>query len=46
MAALHKTGKAFSNTHKIAAGLKKALDPNDVANPTRFIDVKALEEET
>ena len=45
MAALHKTGRAFADTHRIAAGLKKALDPNDVANPTRFIDVKAMERE-
>jgi hypothetical protein len=45
MGIFHKTGKVFANTHLIAAGIKKALDPNNVANPTRFIDIEGMEKE-
>lgn len=45
MGGFHKVGKAFANTHLIAAGIKKALDPNNVANPRRFIDIEAMEKE-
>jgi hypothetical protein len=31
------------SSHKITAKIKKALDPNLVANPTRFIDMEAME---
>jgi len=36
------TGPAFANVHLLAASIKKALDPNNIANPTRFIDMEAL----
>jgi len=36
-------GPAFANYHLLTAGIKKALDPNNVSNPTRFIDMLALE---
>lgn len=45
MAPFHRIGKNFSNTHLIAAGIKAALDPNNVANPTRFIDIEAIKRE-
>ena len=37
------TGAAFANIHFIAARIKKALDPNNIANPTRFIDMEKME---
>jgi glycolate oxidase len=45
MGTFHKVGKIFANTHLIAAGIKKALDPNNIANPSRFIDIEAMEKE-
>jgi glycolate oxidase len=43
MPSQHFTGSAFANIHKLTAKIKKALDPNLVANPTRFIDMEAME---
>jgi glycolate oxidase len=43
-APLHYIGPFFANTHLIAAKIKKALDPKDVANPSRFIDLRRLKE--
>ena len=43
-APLHRMGPFFSNTHLIAAKIKKALDPNDVANPQRFINLTKVKE--
>jgi hypothetical protein len=40
----HRFGPAFANFHLILAKIKKALDPNNVANPTRLIDMEAMEE--
>jgi len=39
----HVTGPAFANFHRLTAKIKKSLDPNTVANPTRFIDMLAVE---
>jgi len=38
----NRTGQRFANVHLIAAKLKKALDPNNVANPTRFINMDKI----
>jgi len=38
------TGPFFANFHKLLGRIKKSLDPNDVANPTRYIDMVAMEE--
>ena len=45
-APLHQTGSFFANTHLIAAKIKKALDPNDVANPSRFINMTKINGDT
>lgn len=37
------TGPIFANFHLMLAKIKKALDPNNVANPTRLIDMEAME---
>ena len=42
-APLHKVGPFYANTHLIAAKIKKALDPNNVANTTRFIDISKID---
>ena len=39
----NRFGPAFANFHLILAKIKKALDPNNVANPTRLIDMEAME---
>ena len=39
------TGPVFANFHIPIAKIKKALDPNNVSNPTRFIDMEAMERE-
>ena len=36
------TGPAFANFHIPLAKIKKAIDPNNVSNPTRFIDMDAI----
>jgi len=38
-----RTGPAFANPHLILAKIKKALDPNNVANPKRLIDIEVIE---
>ena len=38
-----RTGPAFANFHLIVAKIKKALDPNNVANPTRLIDMEKVD---
>jgi FAD/FMN-containing dehydrogenase len=43
-APLHQVGSYYANTHLIAAKIKKALDPNNVANTTRFIDMEKVGE--
>ena len=39
----NRSGPTFANIHLIAAKLKAALDPNNVANPTRFINMERME---
>ena len=36
-------GPAFADIHQIVARIKKSLDPNNVANPTRLIDMEKME---
>ncbi|MFC2019498.1 FAD-binding oxidoreductase [Chloroflexota bacterium] len=43
MIPMNITGSAFANTHLISAHIKEALDPNYLANPTRFIDMVEME---
>jgi len=43
IAPANRTGTAFANFHLIVAKIKKALDPNNVANPTRFINIEKME---
>ena len=43
LAPANRIGAAFANFHLIVARIKKALDPNNVANPTRFIDMGKME---
>jgi hypothetical protein len=38
-----KVGPYFSNVHLLLARLKKVLDPNNIANPTRLVDIKKIE---
>jgi hypothetical protein len=42
-ALLNAVGPTFANVHLIMAKIKKSLDPNNVANPTRLIDMEKLE---
>jgi len=43
IAPANRIGSAFANFHQIVAKIKKALDWNNVANPTRFINMEAIE---
>lgn len=43
IAPANRIGSAFSDFHLILAEIKKAIDPNNIANPTRLIDMDALE---
>ena len=43
VAPVSRIGPAFANIHQIQAKIKKAFDPNNVANPTRLIDMERLE---
>jgi len=36
------TGPLFGDAHLLLARLKKAFDPNNIANPTRLIDMEAM----
>ena len=44
MATLNITGRDFANVHLIVAKIKDAIDPNNVANPTRLIDMEKFKE--
>lgn len=35
-------GPTFANIHLLLANIKKALDPNNIANPTRVIDMRKV----
>jgi hypothetical protein len=37
------TGAAFANVHLIVAKIKRSLDPNNIANPRRLVDMEAVE---
>ena len=39
----NRVGPAFANYHLILGKVKEALDPSNVANPTRVIDMEAME---
>lgn len=41
---VNEFGSAFANIHLLIGKIKKGLDPNNVANPTRLIDMEAMEE--
>jgi len=43
VAPANRIGATFSNFHQILGKIKKAFDPNNVANPTRFIDMERME---
>ena len=45
LAKMNVIGPAFSNCHLLLAKLKKAFDPDNLANPTRVIDMDELEKE-
>jgi hypothetical protein len=36
-------GECFSNIHHLLAGIKKKLDPNNLSNPTRLIDMEIMD---
>jgi hypothetical protein len=41
--AYYRRGTDFGNSHLMVGRIKKALDPNNIANPARFIDMEAME---
>ncbi len=43
VAPANRTGPAFANFHLILAEIKRATDPNNVANPTRFINIERMD---
>ncbi len=43
LTAANRVGPAFANFHQILGKIKKAFDPHNVANPTRFIDMEKME---
>jgi len=43
IAPANRTGSAFANFHLLVAKIKRGLDPNNVANPTRFINMERME---
>lgn len=38
------SGARFANIHRLIASIKKSLDPGNIANPTRLIDMRKMEE--
>jgi len=42
-APLNIVGPHFANIHILLAKIKKALDPSNIANPTRLVDMEAME---
>ncbi len=44
IAPANRTGSTFANFHLILAKIKDALDPNNVANPTRLINMEKMKE--
>ena len=46
MMPVNALGPHLQNLHLYVANIKKALDPNNISNPTRVIDIKAMEGET
>jgi len=45
LAPANAIGASFANYHIPLAKIKKAIDPNNVANPPRFIDMRKMESE-
>ncbi len=43
IAPANRVGMAYGNYHVVLGRIKKALDPNNVANPTRLINMAAME---
>ncbi len=43
---MNKVGPSYANIHLPLIEIKRALDPNNVANPTRFINVEEVEVDT
>jgi hypothetical protein len=44
MTGLTIIGKDFANIHLMMGRIKKSIDPNNVANPTRFVNMEKLEQ--
>ena len=42
-APMNRIGSAFGNVHLLLAKIKKGLDPNNVSNPGRVVDMDAIE---
>jgi len=40
----HAIGPAFGNFHRLLADIKEGFDPNNIANPTRMIDMDKVKE--
>jgi glycolate oxidase len=45
VAPANRIGPVYANYHWILARIKKAVDYNNVANPTRFIDIERMEKD-
>lgn len=43
IAPANRIGAAYANYHLILYKIKKALDPKNIANPTRLINISAME---